>query len=249
MDNEKSDYQKGLLYYCCLMICICSFFTTPDRDTLFYKFMGLFGISPGIQIGENATLYVYMLIPLLIAILSIRKVFAYWWHYGSRFREYSKFLRYFPLLITVVVFLVSANMENIFYAVISRRSGLQSVVCYATNDRQLSYKFTGNIRTYSYDLTFENWGDEIIECKVKFLNDEVNSYDLPDTFIKDDNGEVKIFTLLPRQKTNYKSEFTEYHKTEDSSGVGYYSRPSFVLLNDDEQYSPKPIIKSPRRRN
>ncbi|MCL2773511.1 MAG: hypothetical protein FWD71_09195 [Oscillospiraceae bacterium] len=243
MNKEKSDYRRGLLYFACLMICICLFFTTPDRDTLFYKFLGLFGIKPGINIGNNATLYIYMLIPLIAGILSIRKVLAYWRSYGIKFKEYNVFLRFLPGFIIVLVFLFSANINSIYYTVIGLRGGLQSIVYYSDSYNDFSFNYTENIQTYSYYLTFKNCSNKTVEFSVKLTEYD----DFPDVLIKDYNGEVKTFILPPKQTGTYTGKFTENAKTKYSSANGSYPADSIILLNDKEQYSPKPINKSQRK--
>ena len=247
MSKDKSEYQKGLLYFCCLMVCICLFFTTPDGDNLFYKFLGLFGISSGIRLG-NATLYIYMLIPLIAAILSIRKVLEYWWSYGLRFREYKFVLRYLPVIISVLVFSISTNtlspsgIDRIYYFIISQRKGLQPIICYPAGN-SLRFYFTGNIRTYSFDITFRNLGKETLEFKAKLIYnfDQENQ----EVYLKNDNNEVEIFTLQPKQCLEYNRKFTEYYQTTNSSGGAEFRTFTVVLLNDSIQYSPKLLIRHP----
>ena len=89
------------------MFCVFSWFTTPDGDTLFYKLIGLFGLSPGIPVGSSSTLYIYMFLPLIAAIVSIRKILRYWHGYGTKFKECSTILRYLPALIVIPILLFS----------------------------------------------------------------------------------------------------------------------------------------------
>jgi hypothetical protein len=253
--SDKSDYRKGLLYFCCLITCISLWLTTPDGDTLFYKFLGLFGLSPGIRLRDNSTLYIYMLIPLIAAIFSLNKVFKYWHGYGSRFREYSSLLRTLPVFIIAIPVLLGSNimhpsgMDHIYNAAISQRSGLQAVTCYAANE-QLSYEFTGNNWTYSYDLAFDNHGNEAVEFNVKLL---CNIWDdIQEAIIKDDNGQTKTFILPPKQMAYFTGEFTAYHQTTTGSGSGNGTLSgndmwgfSVVILNDNEQHSPKRLVRRP----
>lgn len=246
MDNDKADYRKGLVYFCILMVCIVSWFTVPDGDTLFYKFIGWFGLSPGIHIGSSGTLYPYLLIPLIAAILSIKKIFKYWQGYGLRFKEHSALLRLLPMLIMIPVLLFSniispSLLDRAYFAVISQRDGLRSISYYVTNEH-LSYEFTGNDKTYSYDLAFGNHSDQTLEFTVKLAYRDRDG--LQEVFIKGDSGELQIFSLAPKELAFFRGEFTERRQTahENRSGRGRFS---VVLINDDEQYSPKPLLRSP----
>jgi len=248
MNSDKSDFWKGFTYFCILMICIFSWFTTPDGDTVFYKFIGLFGMSPGIQLGNSSTLYIYMLIPLIAGILCIRKTLKYWHGYGLRFKEYNVLMRFLPMFTVIPVLLFSnivtpTLLERLYFAVISQRNGLQAVTYYAA-DEYLSFEFTGNYRTYSYNFAFGNHSNETIEFNVKLSYQDMSG--LKEVFIKDDNGEMKEFTIPPNQITFCMDEFAEYSQTiqgnASGSGRGTFS---VVLVNDDKQYSPKPLTKLP----
>lgn len=249
MDENKRDYWHGMLYFTIVAICMCSFITTPDGDTLLYKFIGLLGISPGIPIGKSSTLYIYMLIPFIVGICSIKRALKHWWHYGQRFSKYKAGLRYFPLFITAIIFLVSSNIEAMYYGVISCQDGLKAVVYYKTsNNFPLSYSSAGDTVIYSYDLTFQNYGDETREFQIKFINDgEFNINLQSEILIKDDCGEPKTFKLYPRQIANFKGEFTENWRY--SGGSGSYSSISVVLVEDTKWHQPTPITNYPGNRH
>jgi len=243
MNKDKSDYKQGLLCFICLVICIGLFFTVPDGDTLLYKFLGLFGLSPGIPVGKNSTLYIYMLIPLIGAIASLKKVFKYWQGYGSRFTSYNFFLRHLPTFIVIVVLFISnmvypSIIDRAYFAIISQRSGLRAVTYYGSDT--LEYKYTGNIRTYSCDLLFMNHSNDIVNFNVKLIFDHHEGDQ--EVFVKDDNGQIKVFTLSPKQITGHYGQFTEYHQTDYDSGGGS-GIFSIILLNDREQYSPKRLVR------
>lgn len=248
MNNDKSDYQRGLLYFFCLMICICSLFITiPDGDNLYYKLLGLFGISPGIELGTT-TLYIYMLIPLGAAILSARKVLKYWQDYGSRFKEYTFVLRFLPVIISVLILFVSTDtlapscIDRMYYSVISQHKGLQSIICYSEGN-SLEFEFTGNIRTYLCDITFTNLGNETLEFKAKLIYNDAQ--DNQKVFQINDSNEDGIFILHPKQSLKYNRKFTEYYQTTSSSGYGVIEESTVVLLNGEEQYTPKLLVRHP----
>lgn len=245
MNNIKSDYRKGLIFFFILMICIFSCFMTPDGDTLFYKFIGLFGLSPGIPLG-SATLYIYMLVPLIAAIVSIKKVLKYWKNYGSKFKEYNIFLRYLPVFIAIPIMLFSniitpSLLDRAYFAVISQRNGLQSVTHYSTN-KNLKYEFSGNIRTYSYEFALGNHSSETVKFNVKLAFENVDG--LQEIFITEDSGELKTFSLPPKQLSFFAGEFIEHRQTMYQSGGGT-AVFSIVLVHDDEQYSPKQLKQQP----
>ena len=105
MDSDRSDYRKGAIYFCILMICIVMF-ASPDGVPILYRLLRMLGLSPGIAIGSNVTLYVYPLIPIALAIMCIKMIFRYWHSYGVRFRGYNVFLRYFPIIVAIPVLLL-----------------------------------------------------------------------------------------------------------------------------------------------
>jgi len=106
MNQDKSDYRRGLIFFCVATICIISFFAAPDGEPLLYKFIGLFGLAPGISLGASGTLYIYALVPIAIIILSARKILKYWHGYGARFKEYNALLRFLPVIIAGIIFLI-----------------------------------------------------------------------------------------------------------------------------------------------
>ena len=229
------------------MVCIISCFTTPDGDTIFYKLLGLFGIGTVVRLENNTILYIYILIPLIAGIICIRKVFKHWKAYTSRFKAYSILLRILPTLIIILVLSVSNIMspsviDHIYYTLATKNKPL-SVTYYATNN--ISYKFTGNNRTYSYDFTFGNPNNETVDFSVKFsYQDHENNDTWQEVLVKDTDGQVKVFTLSAKQSTRYNGEFTEYFQTNSINGGGD-GLFSIVLLNDNEQLNPIPIVRHP----
>ena len=243
MNFDKSDYVRGLIHYCVLMVCICSFYKTPDGDSLFYKFLGLFGISPGISIGNNATLYIYSLVPLALAVYCIVGIFKYWYSYGLRFKKYNIFVRWLPIVIIIPVLLLSnfiypSMIDRAYYAAISQRDGFRAVTHYVT-DRYIRYEFTRTDRTFSYDFILTNHGKEAVEFNVKLSYENTDGIE-NDVVVLESSGELKSFVLQPKQSSRYNGEFTAYVHTTYESGSGD-SIFSVVLFSDNEQYSPKPI--------
>jgi len=251
MNSDKSDFLRGLLYFGIIIFCMSLWIKTPDGDPLLYKLLGLFGLSPGIPLGANATLFIYPLIPLIAAFYCLKKVFKYWYSYGSRFKEFSSLLRALPVIIIAVPVLLGSGImhpsgiDRIYYAGISQKSGLQAVTYYA-KDEQLRYEFTGENRRFSYDfsydLRFVNFGQETVEFSVKFLYESMDGFQ--EVFLRDEHGEIQTFTLRPRQSTYSKGEFTEHLQATSYSGSGRGGF-SVVLVNDDERHSPKGLVKYP----
>jgi hypothetical protein len=246
INSDKSDYRRGLLYFCGLLVCICLFFTTPDGESIFYRILGLFGIKPGIAIGSNSTLYVYWLIPIAAAIICIKKALKYWQGYGLKFKKYNYFLRVLPIIIIVPVFLVSTNMvspsgiDRIYYAVVSQRSGLQAVT-YSSADNFIEYQFSGSAWTYSYNITLENHGKDTLAFNIKLIPDRHERF--REAFIRDSNGEVTVFILRPRERSSISGRTIEHHyQSTYGSGKGSGTF-SVVLINDYEQTSPDRITR------
>ena len=132
MHDDRHDYRKGLASFFGLMACILSFFTAPDGESFFHHFLGLFGIAPGIPMGGNSTLYIFMLVPLVLGIICVVKIVEYWHSYGVRFKDYNILLRYLPVLMLVLIFF-SSNIiqppltDRMYFAITARRSGLRSI--------------------------------------------------------------------------------------------------------------------------
>ena len=130
-------------------------------------------------------------------------------------------------------------IDRIYYAIVSQRNGLQSVSYYTSED-WLSYEFEENAWSYSLNLTFKNHGNKPIKFYVKLVPESSVPY--PEAIIKDDAGEIKVFALSPNQIISYHCEFTDYIQTTPHSGSGSGGF-SIVLLNEHEQYAPKPIVR------
>jgi hypothetical protein len=208
--------------------------------------MGLFGLSPGITIGNsNSTLYIYGLIPLIAAIFCIKKILKYWQGYGTKFKHYHVLLRNLPLLIFASILAFSSMvspslLDRMYFAVISQRNGLQSVTRYDIN-KPIFIEFTENNRTVSYDLAFGNHSNETVEFNVELIHRD----GYQGIFVKEDNGELKIFSLPPKRLTFFSDEFTEYQQSAYGNGSSTINVFSVVLINGDEQYIPKPLAKPP----
>jgi hypothetical protein len=186
-----------------------------------------------------------MLIPLYAAIVCIKKILKYWQGYGSKFKHYNVLLRNLPLLIAIAILSFSSVItpsliDRMYFATISQRNGLQSISYYDT-DKPIIIKFSENNRTISYDFAFGNHSNETVEFIVELMHLD----DLQEVFIKEDNGELKIFSLPPRRLTFFRGEFTEYHQAGYGNGSLTTRMFSVVLINDDEQYSPKPLARRP----
>ena len=246
MNEAKSNYLRGLLYFCCLMVCVCMWFVTPDGDTILYKILGLFGISSEIPLWTGGTLYIYMLMPLTAGIVCAGKILRYWGYPGSIFRKGNFLPRFIPLLILIPVLLFSNTgilsppvIDRVYYAVTGQRDGLQSIVFYSDDDNAMRYSHTGNDWTFTYDLTFANCGGDILEFSVKLTS---NTRYLHDVFIKDESGKTKVFTIEPKQVITISGELAEHIENTSGSGGGIYS---LSIINEDEQHSPKPLVKHP----
>jgi hypothetical protein len=246
MKELKSEYKRGLLYFGGLMICICLWFTTPDGVNIYHGILGLFGISPGIPIGSGATLYIYGLLPLIATIICIKKVFVYWRGYGTRFKEFNAFLRLLPLFIALPVILLSnviqpSLIDRMYYAILSQKNGLQAVSFFSAEDN-LRYTFTGNYRTFTYCLALGNHSAEDVEFHLVFSYRDMDG--MQEVYFMDATGDVKLFTLAPRQLTHYSGEFTAYIPTPYESGSGR-SVFSVILLNENEQHKPAVLVRRP----
>jgi len=250
MDNIKSDYRKGLLYFGFLMVCISTTFTTPDGESIFHNFLGLFGISPGIPMGEHSTLYVFMLVPIIAGVICVKKVFRYWRGYRLKFKECNVLLRALPLVIVIPVLLLSnliitpSGIDRIYFSVLSQRPGLQAVTFQPVS--HLNYTFTGSDRTYSYNFNLTNHGDETVEFNVKLVYIDWSSRDhefnYTEALITDNRAEAKEFVLLPGQSANFRGSFMTYLPME-ADGGSFTGVFSVMLLNEYEQHSPTRLVR------
>ena len=243
--EDKSDFLRGWLYFIGSVVCLCLCMRTPDGEILFYKFLGLFGVSPGIRLSDNSTLYIFGIIPAIIIIICVRKLFKYWQGYGVKFKNFNIFIRLLPVLVAVIVFIFSVTIINsVYYSSVSRRDGVQAVIYY--NDSEIRYEFSGHIRDYIYSLNFENLSDKAVQFKVKFALD--SRYDSREMFIIDDNSrEAKIFRLEPNQARSYSGSFGELH--EDYIIIERGIIPVIILLNDEGEHELKPVNHRLRNRS
>ena len=244
MNNTKTDFLKGLTYFLCLTVCVCLFFKTPDGDTLLYELLGLFGISPGIPIGTNATLYIYMLAPQAAGILFAIKAWKYWKNYREKFKGLHAALRFLPVFIILLIYfamrmLHPSVIERAYYTELSRRGGLRSVACYAP-DHPFQFRTDQAGRTYSYAFTLANYGDEALEFNVELLRSRPADF-LSDTLVKDEDGQPKVFKLFPRQIERFIGEFTDPEHNNNVSGNGF----SIALINGGELYEPDNLVDRP----
>ncbi|MCL2285211.1 MAG: hypothetical protein FWC32_02480, partial [Firmicutes bacterium] len=117
-----------------ILACIFLGFTTPDGEPLFNSILGVLGLSPGISLGSGATLYIYGLVPIVIIILCIAGIIKYWRGYGLRFQRLNVFLRLLPVIIAGLMLFSNAItpsvVDRIYFARISRQSGLAAVTFY-----------------------------------------------------------------------------------------------------------------------
>ena len=246
MTTTKQDYKKGLLFFCGIAICILSFVTTPDGESLFHKLIGLIGIGPGIHIGDDVTLYIFMLIPIAAGIWFGKKVFKYWRGYGERFKELSILLRSLPVTILVAIFIATSAInpsvvDRIYFFVISRQQGLRSITVSAPHT--LAYEYSGDYRTYSYTIWLNNHGSEAQEFSVKLLYEDLDGRHK--VMVRDEDGDIKIFTLMPGQPSSFSGEFAVPRDIWDSwrSFNGFFS--AVILVSDDEQHRPDLLVRRP----
>ncbi len=247
MDNNKKDYWLGLTYFFVSALCICSYFKTPDNDTLLYKFLGIFGIPPGIPIGQGGMLYIYGLFVLIIMIICIKKAIKYWWSYGERFARYNIILRYLPVIVSIIVVLICFNINTIYYSAKSISGGLRAIVFYDNSSQNhINYRLYNDIITYEYYFAFENFSNEDQEFKVKIDNSRWNYDDVipSEIVIKDDNGEDEVFSLAPKQRRVFSGSFNEKSPTYNNEGEQFsgFLDAKVILYNEHEQCTPKPIV-------
>ena len=246
--SKKSDYLRGLMFFICTIVCICSFFTAPNGESLFHNFLGLFGIAPGIPMGGNSTLYIFMLIPLVTGIVCIRKVFRYWQDYGLRFREYNILARALPAVIAILVFF-STNavhpsvIDRLYFFALSQQNGLRAVSVYFPHDWQfITFHASEGSRTYSYGFVLSNHSRDAHAFNVKVLYWDWNG--LNETLITDMYGEAKVFTLFPRMSQTFSGEFTVPHESWDE-GSNFRGMFSLVLVDSTGQYEPDILVRWP----
>ena len=94
--------------------------------------------------------------------------------------------------------------------------------------------------TYSYNITLTNHGNDTLSFSVKLIPDRHEGF--REALIRDGNGEIKVFTLWPKERSRFFGETTEHHQSPYDSGRGSGTF-SVVLLNDYEQASPNRIIR------
>ena len=249
MDNCRADFQRGLIYFCCLMTCVVLAFTTPDGYPLLNKLLGLLGISPVIEFGSSGTFYFFNTVLAIIAIFSLVKTRIFWKGYGFILRGCNAKLRFLPTIIALSVFLISnmamspSVIDRIYFYIISQRTGLQAVTFYTYNN--INFTFNGNNRRYSYDMFLSNHSNERLEFNVLLVYEPEFPGVYQEVLITDENGQARTFSLAPRQSGRFTDEFDVYHPTEFTSGFGSQLQFYIVLLNDNEKYIPSPLARHP----
>ena len=248
MDTYILDYRKGLLYLCGLVVCILFLFTAPDGEAFFHKFLGLFGIAPGIPLGGNSTLYIFMLIPVATGIFCARKTFMHWRGYQRKFRGFNPLLRNAPWAVLLMLWLATSAItpsaqDLIYFRAKRQQTGLRAVTV-STWDERLSIEAAGHSRTYTYHLTFNNHGREAQTFSLKLLH---HGFEGPkEIFVTDDAGDIKTFVLPPRQSVSFAGEFTVHCETWLYIYRGNTSSLfSVVLVNENERHSPNFLVRPP----
>ena len=246
MDMVKHDYYMGLVFFLGLIICIFSFFTAPDGVAYFDKFLGLFGISPGIPIGAAGTLYIYGIIPLGLGIFCGKKLYGYLRDYKMKFGRLNPRLHILPALAVIFLFWVSSAVQpslidRVYFFTVSRHDGLRAITVSVPNPR-LTYEDTGDSRIYTYDMMLSNHGSETKVFNVRLSYEEFWRGGFNEVLVRDESGNIKIFTLPPRQTLFFWGEFAVYHETS-VVGFGSVQNFSIVLANENETHSPNFLIR------
>ena len=243
MEELKSEYKKGMVYFGGLMICIIISLTAPDGINIYMRLLGLFGLNRGIPIGSDATLHIYGL-PLLIAyIFCIKKIFTHWRGYRSRFSELNICLRLLPIFVALPVVLMTnmfhpSLIDRMYFSILSRQSGLQAVSFYTT-DNNLRFWSTENHRTFAYNLSLGNHSDEYLSFHMVFLYQDGEGSQ--EVYLVDENGDVRLLTLPPRQLINFVGEFSVmFYGTSGGSSIF-----SVVLVSGDDQHRPARLVRRP----
>lgn len=234
--------KRGWLYFCGLVICVLSFFTTPDGLTLFHGFLGLFGISPGIPLG-NGSLYIFMFIPLITGIFCARKV------YNLRHHDAIRIAASIGLVVFVILSSITPSViDHLYFSAISRQSGLRAISFYQPSGN-LSVNIQGYGRTYYYTLRLHNHSRDVQHFNVMLIYREwFGEVEEQDVLIRDANGEVKTFTIPPQQTFQFSGEFSDYNEIPMSMwGMGYHFNIIFdiILATDNEQHRPVFLARRP----
>ena len=242
MDTNKRDYWRGLVHFSLAVLCVSAFFTTPDGDALLFKFLGLFGLSPGIPVGGGATLYIFPLLPLGLGFLSLRKVLKYWQGYGVRFRAFNPLLRFFPVLIAGVALVFSGMffsptlVDRLYFAHVGRQSGLQAVTVY-TGENQLRWALREETQLSVQDFVIQNHGSDTVTFYVKLVPDHFGEA----VVIADAAGAPQAFTLDPNQQTWRDGEFFMPNSTGIyGNGSGTFT---VVLFNAEDEHRVTPLVR------
>lgn len=246
MDGSKRDYWRGLAYFALGALCVSAFFTAPDGDALLFKFLGLFGLSPGIPVGGGATLYIFPLLPLGLGFLSLRKVLKYWQGYGVRFRAFNPLMRFFPMTIAGVVLAFSglvlspSLVDRAYFVAVGRHSGLQAVTLY-TQDTDIVWRIDGSRRMYDGHFTLTNHGNETLRFYAKLVIDHFDET----IEIQDEHGHAREFVLHPGQQIWHVGEFTSV----DDGGEGMIAAGrggvSVVIFNEAETHQVPMLVRRP----
>ena len=97
----------------------------------------------------------------------------------------------------------------------------------------------GNYRTFAYNLALGNHSDENLEFRLMFIYQDMEG--TQEVYFADENGNVRLIALAPRQMVHYLGEFSVSHYGT-SSGQSIFS---VVLVSDEERHRPARLVRRP----
>jgi hypothetical protein len=244
MNSGKKDFLIGLIYFFGIVILVLSFFTAPDGVALFNKFIGIFGLDDGIQLGVT-TLYIWGLFPIIGVIFCFKKARKHWWNFNERFENINIFLRSIHVIVVVVLYFAVMGVhpsliDRIYFSSVSRQNGLRAITIYAP-DSQLNVENDGYQSTFSFsrDILICNHSDDFQTFNIKIVYE---GFEQQETFARDSDGDIKTFQLAPRSLMSFQG-FTTSHDIYIRGN--YTGNFSLILINAYEQHSPTFLIRRP----
>ena len=239
-----------------VIFCVFLFFESPFGESNFNELLMVFGISPGIPMGSNSTLYIYGFLLIAALVICIKRVFKYWHSYGLRFKDYHFVLKYLPLIIGLPLIMQSfitinpSLTDRMYFFILSRQRGVNAVTYHMPSDFRVTTHDGENL-IHSYSIIFQNHGNTPVAFTVilgwdNFPFSPIESRN--EVLIMDANNNPKTITIAPRASAFFNGDFIAGLDEPDNGWWGDLSISSdwvYVLLADNgREYRPRRLAGS-----
>jgi|GEM_PF-4144286 len=181
----KTQWRKGFIWFCVLLLSIITLSTTPDGTSLLMGFLGLFGIPPSFSIGPNDRISIWGLPHLFLIMLSFGFTLHYWRGYRTIFAEIKGILYALPKIMVVALLIATqftpSPIDRLYFSIMARQEGFNALVysstchfdqrvtsvSWHTTPEGVVYEYTFTVHSFRANLPpiqvilVTEWGEEI----------------------------------------------------------------------------------------